>query len=98
MRPRGVSFSALPRRHGYALTVHGTMARDLDLVAIPWTDDAEPSEKLIKAFCRALKDRRVAYQLPVKTPKPHGRTAYTFPLSDGYIDLSVMPRAGELQG
>ncbi|HKB93311.1 MAG TPA: hypothetical protein VKC62_03635, partial [Gaiellaceae bacterium] len=33
------------REHGYALAVHGTMARDLDLVAIPWIDAAgSPSE------------------------------------------------------
>lgn len=28
------------RELGYALALHGSMARDLDLVAIPWTDDA----------------------------------------------------------
>jgi hypothetical protein len=28
------------RKHGYALTIHGTVTADLDLVAIPWTDDA----------------------------------------------------------
>jgi len=24
--------------HGYALAIHGTMTRDFDLVAIPWTE------------------------------------------------------------
>lgn len=31
---------AVARKHGYALTIHGTVARDLDLVAIPWTAEA----------------------------------------------------------
>jgi len=28
------------RKHGYALAMHGTVTSDLDLVAIPWTDEA----------------------------------------------------------
>jgi hypothetical protein len=28
------------RKHGYALAIHGTLDRDLDLVAIPWTEEA----------------------------------------------------------
>lgn len=28
------------RKHGYALTIHGTVTTDLDLVAIPWVDEA----------------------------------------------------------
>lgn len=30
----------IARKHGYALTIHGTVTRDLDLVAIPWTNEA----------------------------------------------------------
>ena len=37
------------QRFGWALTLHGTMARDLDLVLIPWTDDAEHEDKVIDA-------------------------------------------------
>lgn len=28
------------RKHGYALAIHGTVTADLDLVAVPWTDQA----------------------------------------------------------
>ena len=41
-----VCFPALAevaRAHGYALMVHGTVARDLDLVACPWTESPGPS-------------------------------------------------------
>lgn len=31
---------AIARSNGYALTVHGTLNLDFDLVAIPWTDEA----------------------------------------------------------
>lgn len=28
------------REHGYALAIHGTVATDLDLIAVPWTTAA----------------------------------------------------------
>jgi hypothetical protein len=30
----------IARKHGYALALHGTVTRDLDVVAIPWTNEA----------------------------------------------------------
>lgn len=38
------------RARGYALTIHGTVTTDLDLVAIPWTDEAVPAEELKDAL------------------------------------------------
>jgi len=33
----------IARKHGYALAIHGTVTTDLDLIAIPWTDEASPA-------------------------------------------------------
>lgn len=30
----------IARKHGYALAIHGTVTRDLDLIAVPWTPEA----------------------------------------------------------
>jgi hypothetical protein len=84
-------------RHGYALALHGSMARDLDLVAIPWTDDASSPEKLIAAFVRFIvSGAEIHYKASGVKPtiKPHGRLAYVLAIGfDGhYIDLSIMPR------
>lgn len=38
------------RKHGYALSIHGTVTTDLDLVAIPWTDDAATAEVVKQAL------------------------------------------------
>lgn len=81
-------------RHGYALALHGSMSRDLDIVAIPWTDDAEEPEKLLVAVCKFITDKaKVSYKLGKPTQMPHGRLAYVLPVGhDGhYIDFSVMP-------
>lgn len=37
----------IARKLGYALTIHGTVSRDLDLVAIPWTNDAVGPQELV---------------------------------------------------
>jgi len=48
-----ILFSKLDRvvnRFGWAATLHGTLARDLDIVLIPWTEDAEHEDKVIDAI------------------------------------------------
>ena len=95
---------AVARAHGYALAVHGSCARDFDLVAVPWTEEATDALTLV----RALKDATGAVTntadsdelLPDCNPheRPHGRVAYSLHFTDhggafAYIDLSVMPRA-----
>lgn len=79
------------RQHGYALAVHGSLQRDLDLVAVPWSDVASDPEELVMALCQ----RVGGFMLPDEkaTKKPHGRLAWIIHLGAGlYIDLSVMPR------
>jgi hypothetical protein len=82
-------------RHGYCLALHGSMARDLDLVAIPWTEDADSPEKLLAAFRRfVIEKAQVKFVIGPPTSRPHGRQAYVIPVGyDGhYLDLSIMPR------
>lgn len=40
----------IARERGYALGVHGSLGRDLDLVAVPWVDYAKSAEELIEAI------------------------------------------------
>jgi hypothetical protein len=82
----------IAEKHGYALSIHGSMLRDFDLVAIPWTHECSPGADLIKAIADALS----CYQGgPVTGPeqKPHDRQAWIIPLGAGLaLDISVMPR------
>lgn len=85
-------------RCGYALCEHGTKGRDLDLVAVPWTDEAMSAE----AFVKALGDEfthwgltwlHAADDYPLPRRLPHGRLCWPFHFGGGpYLDLSVMPR------
>lgn len=84
------------RTHGYALAVHGSLARDLDLVAIPWTDRADDADTLRSALCATTKDATGWGYISDSgkwSEKPHGRVATTIiASSDVHLDLSVMPR------
>jgi hypothetical protein len=96
------------RTHGYALTVHGSLARDIDLVAIPWTKEAVSSWDLAIAMVRTtekVKGRLVAYGTDERDSgldiprKPHGRVCWVIHLDNGvYIDLSIMPRSPPAPG
>ena len=79
----------IAEEHGYALAVHGTLDRDLDLIAVPWTEDASSPSVLIEAFCKSLGSQSVS----TFEQKPHGRAAYSIITGGGgYIDISVMPK------
>jgi hypothetical protein len=84
---------------GYALTLHGSMNRDLDLVAIPWTDEAAPPEKVVEVITEKIEGFTGWDNKPGKK-KPHGRRCWLIwfkgvdlPQGGGAcIDLSIMPR------
>lgn len=91
------------RQHGYALAVHGSLERDIDLIAIPWRDNATSVESLIEQFFAVAKAvlgyvhwSGVASDGPRPEPtrKPHGRLAWSIICGGGpYLDISVMPPA-----
>ncbi|HCM30577.1 MAG TPA: hypothetical protein DIC32_02045 [Acinetobacter radioresistens] len=88
----------IARNNGYALTVHGTMNLDFDLVAIPWTDQAIEPEDLIKLIadrCNLLTGQEFGtgiYQQDAEI-KPHGRLAWLIIVGSGAaLDISVMPK------
>lgn len=94
---------SIARGLGYALAVHGSMARDFDLIAVPWTPEAVTADELADVICQTVNGhvRKLEGQIIDHNPglKPHGRKAYSFYLCEfegssygPYIDLSVMPR------
>jgi hypothetical protein len=92
------------RTLGYAIAVHGSIARDIDLIAVPWTDWAVPAAELAMAVQDAARDAiGIAFIAPHEEPelprcRPHGRLCWSFHLGGGpYIDLSVLPRSDGIE-
>lgn len=86
------------RAEGYAIGVHGSLRRDMDLIAVPWAEKCSSKDRLARAIHRAACGiESASYQWE---QKPHGRMATCFPVcfpewseavppSLGHIDLSV---------
>jgi len=85
-------------QYGYALAMHGSFTRDLDLIAVPWTEHAASAEHLVKVIAHRA---GLTIQDPPAKAKPHGRTAWSLlfpePRDPRFVDLSVMPRAAAPQ-
>lgn len=94
------------RSLGYALAVHGSLARDIDLVAVPWTEGAvQPGDLAagIQSTIKKILRPSAGFLDPLEAAddyflagcpggRPHGRRVWSFHLGGGpYIDLSVMP-------
>lgn len=89
------------QRHGYVIALHGSMQFDLDLVAIPWTDDAVAAAELVAHLCCTLGITKSTIPGAAEfffgppngpEPKPHGRQAWSLPIGMGlYVDISVIP-------
>lgn len=83
------------RKHGYAVGIHGSLTRDLDLIAMPWTGNCSDRDTLANAIAK----QTTATPASRWELKPHGRYAQTMMLMQysgikGHplIDLSVGPR------
>ena len=92
----------IARDYGYALAVHGSLHRDMDLIAVPWIEEASDSLTLIKAFKDAInavtihEETDKLYPDCKPTQKSHGRASYSLHVTNsgmygGYLDIAVMP-------
>ena len=87
---------AAARACGYGVGVHGSMTRDLELIAVPWVEQAASANDLAHAVQRAACGVSGAWQVE---HKPHGRIGYTLHIGrSGYIDLSVVPPVSSCTG
>lgn len=84
------------RSHGYALSIHGSMLDDLDLVAIPWVEDAVKPFELymaIRNHCEVCLNHSEENKHLGPEIKPHGRMAWKLFMDGGSsVDLSVMQK------
>jgi hypothetical protein len=90
-------------RCGYSLAVHGSLQRDIDLIACPWRDSAvdasHVADKIRIATEAIIGFARTRDVDPNPRVMPCGRLAWSFYLthedSGPYIDLSIMSNAGQ---
>lgn len=86
--------------YGYALALHGSLSRDMDIIAVPWVETPKPHLELVQALSKFLgNDLDDSFYINRREVKPHGRIAYIIPWGGGgYVDFSVVtpPIEGEV--
>lgn len=91
---------------GYCIAIHGSMQRDLDLVAIPWTEDAVAPIDLWRALMIAVNGfddwGKYAETCMYSKTMPHNRVALPIHLTNlggngPYIDLSIMRTKADVE-
>lgn len=77
---------------GYAIGLHGSFTRDLDLIAVPWIDKPCEPEHLVR---RILSATGLTSMHGNPGMKPQGRLVWTllFPAfgDPRFVDLSIIP-------
>lgn len=78
------------RSHGFALSIHGSLAKDFDLIAVPWAESVSSPETVLQSLESEFGMKSV--HGAVATQKNHGRKCYTVIMGCGtcYIDLSFV--------
>lgn len=75
------------RKHGYALAVHGSLARDFDLIAIPWADTVSTYGEVIAEITQTFAVKQVGK--PER--KMHSRWCYILSwCGDAFMDFSFI--------
>jgi hypothetical protein len=79
---------------GWTLALHGSMANDMDIIAVAWVENACSELELVRAISDCIgetvwKDHH--FRNPEE--KPHNRITYTLSIySDWHLDLSIMKK------
>jgi|SRR6185312_12121122 len=83
------AFAKIFQKHGYALSIHGSMARDFDVIAIPWAEKVSEPQIVIDDITSHFDVQQI--REPGK--KNWGRIAYTISIGHGScaLDLSFFP-------
>lgn len=89
--PSITEMRAIAHPLGWVLAEHGSKERDLDVVAVAWTEDACSIDNLIEALAKGMETPNGPTHVFEPGLKPHGRIAYNIQLNGWYkiIDLSV---------
>ena len=89
------------RKSGYAIGVHGSLTRDMDLIAVPWIEKPLKPATLVQrielAVCQYPRKSHFHWKTIRKSivKKPHGRIGICIYVGrHAYIDLSITALMG----
>ena len=78
---------------GWALGLHGSLSNDMDIMAMPWVENAKPIMEMIQSLedCLTKPDEELWIPTTMSTDKPNGRVVYTVHIfADFYLDINTI--------
>lgn len=77
---------------GWAVALHGSLASDIDIMAMPWTEEAIKFEELVNKISRLFDENSLSENYTITyDEKSHNRIVATIPIwADFYIDISTI--------
>jgi len=80
---------------GWAVSLHGSLASDMDIMAMPWVDNAVSFKEMVDRISKLFKDNDMSSQYVITyNEKPHNRVVATIPIwADFYLDISTINTA-----
>ena len=76
--------------YGWAVALHGSLASDMDIMAMPWTENAVPFLRLVCYIAELFDGNKLSENYSITYhEKPHNRVVATIPIwADFYLDIS----------
>lgn len=77
---------------GWAVALHGSLASDMDIMAMPWVDNAVSFKEMVDRVSKLFKDNELSSQYVITyNEKPYNRVVATIPIfADFYLDISTI--------
>ena len=77
---------------GWAVALHGSLINDMDIMAMPWAEEAIKFEELIDKISKLFDENFMAENYTITyDEKPHHRVVATIPIwADFYLDISTI--------
>ena len=77
---------------GWAVALHGSLRSDMDIMAMPWTEDAIKFTDMIDKIVELFDGNNLSKNFLITyAEKPHKRIVATIPIwADFYLDISAI--------
>jgi len=86
---------------GWALGLHGSLNSDMDIMAMPWTEDATDADTMISRLSECFYNDDNKMLFPVEkheNEKPNGRIVYIISIwSDFYLDINIIGNSKQIR-
>ncbi len=93
-----IDLKEIALKYGYNLVLHGSLNRDLDLIAIPWKQEVLPYGEMVEEFSKCLGGEIMLQDGNKSSGTYHGRRIYIINVNRSgsidpqyYLDISIMP-------